>query len=108
MAMKAEIRLYWWELESMGNYSLSLPTATTAFKMWRRCTDRHEGHPFNPGQWMVGQYLPSSDGKTVPIRWFRVVLRHGPRPQTYHAPDWSNRARWRRDREAEKLSREAG
>jgi predicted nucleic-acid-binding Zn-ribbon protein len=33
--MKATIKLYPWELESMSEYSCSLPTGTTMWKMWK-------------------------------------------------------------------------
>jgi len=92
-----EIRLYLHELESMPEYSRSIPTGTTLWKMWRRNT--------NDG-WYVGQYVPPSKLKSsrgvdlIGIRWFRVVLKHGPPPPVYRTPDWDNYARHKRELEA--------
>ncbi len=92
MILRNEIRLYAWELESMPEYSLSLPTGQTPWKQWRRNVNvrRLEREP----EWVVGQYVPSLHDGYVGIRWSRVVLRHGPRPRLYRVPDWSRVARF--------------
>lgn len=97
--------LYAHELDSMDEYSHTLPSATTIGKMWRCRVD---------GGWIVGLYAfhipPTSEelrrnrnsvGRTR-ILWFDVVLRHGPKPRGYRAPDWSNFAGWRAERAAER------
>lgn len=96
------------ELDSMDEYSCSLPTATTIGKMWKRRSSE------TPAGWVVGLYAyhiaPTPEeirrdrhhaGRTR-ILWFDVVLRHGPAPRVYRAPDWSNFAGWRAERAAER------
>lgn len=101
----------------MDEYSVSLPTGTTPFKMWRCCTRRERdfnyggyspkpSNPLRAEEWIVGQYLEPI-GDRVPIRWFDVVLRYGPKPPYYAPPDWSNYARWKRDFDAERAQRKA-
>jgi hypothetical protein len=88
-----EIRLYHHELESMPEYSRSVPSGPTLFKMWKRFTGWH-GEP-----WVVGQYVPphrTFKELDVMIRWYRVVLRHGPMPPTWQVPDWGNFQRFAR------------
>jgi hypothetical protein len=85
-----EIRLFAWELESMGEYSSTLPTGQTIWKQWR-CRALDE-----PSGWVVGQYVPSLDPKYVGIRWYRVVLKHGPRPPLYSPPDWDRYCYYKR------------
>jgi len=88
--MKATIRLFPWELDSIPEYTLSLPTATTLWKMWKREI---------PGnKYVVGQYIPHRDSNIVGIRWHNVTLMHGPIPRYYNPPDWSNYARWKREK----------
>lgn len=103
---KNTIRLFAWELDSMSEYSCSIPTGTTPWKMWK-CN--MNAYP-NPGllgesarepRWVVGQY-GEPEGDSVPITWFVVVLRYGPRPPLYSAPDWSNYERWKSDYKKEK------
>ena len=84
------IHLFPWELESIDDYSCSLPTGTTSWKMWRRgLVDRPVRNPIDPAEWRVGQYLEPI-GDRVPIRWFAVVVRRGPKPQY-----WSDLQRWK-------------
>lgn len=90
---RTNIYLFWWEFETMLDYSHSLPSGTTPWKMWRRK---------GPDGWYVGQYVPCSrpecgPEKHVDIRWFKVELREGPIPPGYQVPDWTNYDRWRRD-----------
>lgn len=86
--MRNEIRLFIWELMSMGEYSSTLPTGTTVWKQWRRRVDAE------PSGFVVGQYVPCDErdrrGRAqVGIRWYRVVLKHGPFPRRgYRPPDW--------------------
>lgn len=118
------IRLYAHDLESMPEYSSTLPTGTTLWKIWRRLELHAGGFSAPPHaredlqrhvsagvpveeRWFVGQYVPCREhGERCPdhvgIRWFRVVLRAGPAPPAYRAPDWSNYARFQRERASEK------
>lgn len=77
--------LYPWELESMPEYSASLPTGTTIGKFWRS--------RYGSG-WYVGAYIEDPDDRpnSRGIVWFEVVLRHGPEPFRYDPPDWHNTA----------------
>lgn len=120
-----EIRLYGYELDSMPEYSTTLPTGTTLYKMWRR--DENKGMRFrifearcplhmDPDEcarskaellkkhegedWFVGQYLPCDIKDRVRIRWYKVVLKHGPQPPRWQPPDWHNQARFDRCRYA--------
>ena len=93
MTLLPAIFLYRWELSTMPEYSTSIPTGTVPWKMWRH----REG-----ADWYVGQYVEVEDPKVMGIRWFRVVLREGPVPRGYHAPDWDNHERWKRDRRADR------
>ena len=78
------IRLYRWELESMGEYSTTLPSGTTIWKQWKRNINSYRHDPY----WVVGQYHPSRGDGMVMIRWFEVVLKQGPKPPDYEPPDW--------------------
>lgn len=80
-----EIRLYWWELQSMPEYSTSTPTGRVVWKQWR-ARDRDSSGWLD--SWFVGQYVPGLTKSTLTIRWSRVVLRHGPMPPVYYEPDW--------------------
>lgn len=116
-----EIRLYGYELASMPEYSTTLPTGTTLYKMWKRddnaairyqlnyarcphtmtpekCAERRRElrKKYAEENWFVGQYLPSSLPDNVLIRWYKVVLRHGPMPPRWNKPDWHNETRYRR------------
>lgn len=96
--------LFPWELASMPEYSSSVPTATTIGKVWKRCEF---------GCWIVGMYAFHIESETARDRrlhpngwtrilWFDVVLREGPEPPGYRAPDWSNYSAWLRERRAER------
>lgn len=80
----------------MPEYSYTLPTGTTAWKMWRTARMRYPREPLHPEDWFVGQFQEPV-GKVVPIRWFEVAFRHGPAPRHYAPPDWDNYQRWRRE-----------
>lgn len=88
------LRLFPWELESIDEYSCSLPTGTTIGKMWKRDMNEaeryHTGRPL-PEEWVVAMYIPDDRPDSVGIVWFNVELRQGPHPRSYHAPDWCNR-----------------
>lgn len=116
--MRGRIYLYPWELDSMPDYSLSLPSGTTLWKMWRRDantpTRMEIGRTYGPDRarrvpemWMVGQYAPDPDPRMVAIRWFKVVIKHGPAPRNYKKPDWSNFERYRRESKQKRVEREA-
>jgi hypothetical protein len=99
---KHTIRIYVWQLESMNEYSNTLPTGTTPFKLWKCNVNntwnrRQQGLPPTEPLWVVGQYHPIDDPDRVGIRWFDVQLLEGPKPPGWEAPDWANYARWRRD-----------
>ncbi len=108
MAERNTIRLFLWELESMPEYSCSLPSGQTFWKMWRRNMYASRRGPHREPRWVVGQYTPHPDPKTVGIRWFKVHLREGPKPRFYTAPDWVNMARWRRDHDNHRMPRHGG
>lgn len=97
-APRNEIRLYGFELESMPEYSASLPTGTTLWKQWKSR---------RVGTWYVGQYTPHPDPDKVGIRWSRVVLRHGPPPRGWRAPDWSRFETYRTELAAHRNERAA-
>lgn len=101
-----EIRLFPWELESMDEYSCSVPSGTTLWKMWKRNRNAYRrtypGEEPYPPSWMVGQYIPHKDPEYVGIRWFGVKILEGPQPVGWSAPDWSNFQHYRREREQER------
>ena len=102
------IRLFPWELMSMSEYSSTVPTGTTLWKMWRRDTSlrlnqtggliRAGGKPV----WVVCQYVPHENMELVGIRIYEVELLEGPEPSVYHPPDWSNYDRYRKERREER------
>jgi hypothetical protein len=62
------------ELRKLPEYSLTLPTATTTGKRWRRhepymrnCKDGHCGH------WWRGEYVAGAQSGMVGIVWLRIV-----------------------------------
>jgi hypothetical protein len=93
-----EIRLFGFELDSMGEYSTTLPTQTTLWKQWKRR---------EPDGWYVGQYVPCPDPNRVGIRWSRVVLRHGPQSRDWQAPDWDRFETYRAELAAHRKGRAA-
>lgn len=112
---RLELFLFPWELDAMSEYSRSFPSGTTPGKVWRREVFREvavgvneDGHTLvrkvHDG-WIVGMYLEPI-GDRVPIIWFDVVLRSGPMPRIYRAPDWDNYAHWQKLR-AEERKKEA-
>jgi len=88
-----QVFLYRWELESMDEYSRTLPTGTTIGKVWRRA-----GFESGHGVWVVGVYAralhPAHRGQYCRILWLEVVYKHGPAPRQYSPPDWSNYSGW--------------
>lgn len=99
-----KIFLYWWELESMPEYSCSLPSETTIGKVWRCDIMAYNKRAVLP-LWYVGIYGESDDPDVRLIHWHEVVLREGPRPAHYSPPDWHNTARWERERQHERQQR---
>ncbi len=99
--MRGRIRLFPWELESMGEYSCSLPTATTLFKTWKRDRNAFRVGAPNEPSWVVGRFVADTPERkdSVAILWMEVDLLHGPKPQRYDEPDWDNYQRWRREEE---------
>lgn len=87
--------LYPWELDSMPEYSTTLPTGTTVGKVWR--ADKNVNVRGASPEWVVAMYIPDEDPKMVGIVWFNVELRQGPHPRGYAKPDWSNSDQWKRD-----------
>lgn len=106
---KNTIRIYMWQLKSMNEYSSTLPSRTTPFKMWKRNVNdswvrAQSGLPPTEPLWVVGQYYPVEDPDRIGIRWFDVQLLEGPKPSGWVAPDWSNYDRWKRDYNAERVA----
>jgi len=83
---KLLLNLFTWELDSMNEYSSTLPTGRTPGKMWKRAI--RDG-------WQVGMYIPDADPMMIGIVWFNVQLRSGPMPRLYAPPDWNNHGHWR-------------
>lgn len=84
---KNTIRLYIWQLNKFPEYSTTLPTGTTPWKMWRRmCADKTEKYwPYMPSKdskiwWVIGQYYPIENKKCIGIRWFNIQYLEGPQP----------------------------
>jgi hypothetical protein len=113
-AEKPELRvfLYWWELESMPEYSTTLPTGTTIGKVWR--ADKNAVHSVArqmagavygsrpPANWRMRMFIPDAHPEMRMAVSFKVTLRHGPMPRAYSAPDWTYMEGWRRERAAER------
>ncbi len=68
------------ELNSLGEYSASLPTGQTPGKRWKKHVGSYDrqfiaagGKPF----WIIGEYDPNDDGKgkTIEINWYLPVAR---------------------------------
>jgi hypothetical protein len=92
------IRIFYWQLETMPEYSSSVPTGTTPFKLWKR-NQNHRLPSLGPN-WLVGQYYPVPEHGFTGIRWFRVSYLEGPEPPDWDPPDWSNYQRYKRDKRA--------
>lgn len=102
---RLELILDPWQLESMDDYSRSLPSGTTIGKFWKRAV--YAPNPVSTAvdryvvvDWRVGCYAweepdPQTGEPSVRILWFDVVLRHGPAPLNYDPPDWSNFGQWK-------------
>lgn len=85
--------LYRHELESMGEYSCSMPSGVVPGKVWRSL--------MRDGTWLVRMYSePYMDKGREMCRAInhKVVMKSGPRPVNYCPPDWGNYARWCADR----------
>ena len=96
-----EIRLFRWELDSMPEYSCSIPSETVLWKMWKCDRNAYNPRKVEAGPlWYVGQYAshPRDPENLVSIWWFKVKLVEGPKPKDWRAPDWHNHQRWERER----------
>lgn len=101
--------LHRWVLDSINEYTTTLPSATTVGKFWKRdeyVWRRWMGYPpeSHVEDWSVGCYAECDDPNKVSIIWFKVMLLEGPEPLGYRAPDWSNYGTWKRERELERSS----
>lgn len=114
-----EIFLFAHELDSMPEYSTTVPSDVVLWKMWRRrelwvpklarsfslfyaSELKAKGFEYDD-VWYVGQYWPCQLHERCEgchILWFKVVMRHGPAPAVYREPDWTNYGRWERERKA--------
>lgn len=89
------IRIFRWQLDSMDEYSTTLPTGTTPFKMWKARIRASQGRDSSghftrkPPRWVVGQYHPVDDPDKVGVRWFNVTYLQGPMPRGWRSPDWA-------------------
>jgi hypothetical protein len=71
------IRLYRYELEALPEYSCTMPSGTTHWKMWR-CNESLGTK--RPDSWIVAQYVPHKDPKKVGMRVFSIEFLEGPAP----------------------------
>ena len=71
------IRLYRYELEALPEYSCTMPSGTTEWKMWR-CNESFGTQ--RPASWIVGQYVPHKDPTKIGIRVFQIEFLEGPAP----------------------------
>lgn len=114
------------ELKSMPDYTSSNPSAQTPGKVWR-CTAHYfanaehdmatkylvriYGEPFWKEVPRRSSWSELRDGKYMeqysPIWQFTVIRLEGPEPPGWRPPDWSNMARYRRDRDARTQTEEA-
>ncbi len=91
---KHTLRIFAWQLDSMPEYSTSLPTATTPFRMWKNNSIFQGSKKI----WRVGQYYPVEEPGWIGIRWFKVDFLAGPKPREWSPPDWGNYERYKRER----------
>ena len=85
-----EIYLYQWELESMPEYSHTIPSGQVPGKWWR-CRMRGRSG------WKVATFtINEANTELIRVNWLKVVFREGPKPRNYYPPDWSNYAEWKR------------
>ena len=90
---KRTVRLFHWEFESIDDYSCSLPSATTMWKVWKNNKNAYNSRRLP--NWYLGQYVPTDKKDYIGIRWFKIVLREGPKPRYWEKPDWANHKRFR-------------
>lgn len=76
-AAQSKIRLYRYELESLPEYSCTMPSSTVDWKMWR-CNENFKTS--KPESWIVSQYIPHADPKKIGIRVFDIEFLEGPQP----------------------------
>ena len=101
-----ELFLFSWELASMSEYSTTIPSGTTIGTLWK-CNVNYKPQPgwslvpdhSNP-RWVVRMYSEHEDPNRVSIIQFTVIMRHGPPPHVYRAPDWSFFEGWKKEARA--------
>jgi hypothetical protein len=72
------IRLYRYELEALPEYSCTMPTDKTDWKMWR-CNESFGTR--RPDSWIVAQYVPLAEEPTkIGVRVFSIEFLEGPAP----------------------------
>lgn len=71
------IRLYRYELKALPEYSCSMPTGTTHWKMWS-CNESFGTR--RPDSWIVAQYVPHKNPEVVGVRVFKIEFLEGPEP----------------------------
>jgi len=88
-----------WMLDSMDEYSSTLPSGTTIGKFWKRAVYESATcdsvHRLVFCGWRIGCYGweepdPYNGKPSVRILWFDATLRSGPAPVNYPRIDWSN------------------
>lgn len=75
--------LTYWTLQTIPNYTHTLPSGQTPGKVWRRLLPS--------GEWMLGIY-GEPDAHSIPIYWLDVVLIEGPAHPMFSRVDWHNTA----------------
>lgn len=103
--MQPELTLFLFqhELDSIDEYSASIPSGTTVGKVWKSNRNIRRGH-LEPN-WVVCMYTENANPELITILRFNVVLKHGPAPRTYREPDWSNFAAWKKEMETARETR---
>lgn len=87
------LRLTWWLLKSISDYSASIPSGTTPGKVWRRRI-RYTDPDGPDTKYALGMY-GEPDGDKIPIYWFPVMIVEGPERVGLERTDWSNYERWK-------------
>lgn len=75
--LRLTIRLYRYELEALPEYSCTMPSGQTDWKMWR-CNESFGTR--RPESWIVAQYVPIENPTKVGIRVFNIEFLEGPAP----------------------------
>lgn len=89
------VYLYPWELNSMPEYSHTIPSAHVPGKWWK--SRQLISNAARANELWVGTFtMTEYDTEIVEIKFFPVVMRQGPQPPNWKAPDWGNFAEYRR------------